>query len=178
MSGLEKIIDAITGEADLKAQELLLSAEKEVSQIGSDADARTLEETDRIRKKSLDEVSNIETRAKASADLRKKQILLEARQDLINSCISKAKAYPDSLSDAEYIALLTNVFKKHVPEKDAVLKLNERDMKRITEDVKRHFAEIARKKAVLSASHKSRRRSETDLFSTLAGSKRIAALTH
>ena len=49
----------------------------------------------------------------------------------------------NSLSDEEYAEFITGLFAKHVPNKDAVLKLNAADMKRIPKEVLDGFVKKA-----------------------------------
>jgi len=146
MSGLDKIIGTITGEAEEKVLKLEHEARQEADAITADGNARTGEETDRIRKKSLEEVAGIEARAQASAELRKKQILLAAKQEMITSCINKAKDYPSTLDDAAYIALLDKVFQKHVPNRNAVLRFNRQDLVRVPSETIQKFIALAKEK--------------------------------
>ena len=52
MSGLEKIVDRISGEADEKAGAILAEAQARVGQISADNDRRVKEECERIKKKA------------------------------------------------------------------------------------------------------------------------------
>ena len=84
MSGLEKIVDRISGEADEKAGAILAEAQARVGQISADNDRRVKEECERIKKKADTKALNIAERSKASAELKSKQILLSGRQEILN----------------------------------------------------------------------------------------------
>ena len=143
MSGLEKIIGTISEEAHEKAASMIGKAKEEAGKIVTESEKRTLADAGRITAKAQSEVKNIRERSKASAELKKKQILLSGKQELISETVEKAKGYMDSLSDAEYIRAVQAVFAKHVPKEDAVLMLNARDQKRLPANMIAGFVQAA-----------------------------------
>ncbi|MDD5832034.1 MAG: V-type ATP synthase subunit E [Clostridiales bacterium] len=134
MSGLEKIVDRISGEADEKAGAILAEAQARVGQISADNDRRVKEECERIKKKADTKALNIAERSKASAELKSKQILLSGRQEILNETIGIARKKLAGLSDQEYRDYFIKLFKKHVPTEDAVLRLGEKDLGRLTQE--------------------------------------------
>ena len=155
MSGLDKIIARISEEAEAKAGAIISEAEKKAAGITSEGAAKTAEECERIAKKADAVARNTQERGKASAELRTKQIMLGGKQELMNEVIAEARNRLDNLSDDEYAAFIEKLFRKHVPSEDAVLKLNERDLKRLPkETIDRMTAEAKAHGAVLKVSDK------------------------
>lgn len=91
MSGLEKIIGHISEEASEKAAILIADAEKKAEAVKNETVRKAAAEIDRIEKKADAEVSGIEERANASAELRRKQILLAGKQEIMDDVVKEAK---------------------------------------------------------------------------------------
>ena len=144
MNGLDKLVDRITGEADGQIKSIIAEAEAKAAEIKGESEKRMNAECERIGKKAQSEVETIESRAKASAELKTKQILLAGKQELLNDTIALAKEKLASLSDQEYTDFIAKLFDKHIPAQDAVLKLNAADLKRIPKDVLDGFAQKAK----------------------------------
>ena len=143
MGGLDKIIGHISHDAENEVKSVLDAAKAQAESIVNDAKEKTAEECDRINKKAATEVQSILDRGRSSAELKTKQILLTGRQELINETINMVRDRLNSLSDEEYAEFITGLFAKHVPNKDAVLKLNAADMKRIPKEVLDGFVKKA-----------------------------------
>ncbi len=143
MGGLDKIIGHINQDAENEVKSILDAAKAQAEGIVSEAKAKTAEECDRIAKKTEAEVRSIIERGNSSADLRTKQIMLEGKQELIGETIELLKGKLKSMDDAEYIEFISGLFKKHVPAKDAVLKLGSNDLNRIPKDVLDGFVAMA-----------------------------------
>ena len=132
MSGLEKIVGRISEESRQKADAILAEAKAKADGILKDNEKRVSEECGRIAKKAESQAQGIAERSKASAELRSKQILLAGRQEIMSQTIAMARARLDKMSDSEYTEVLLKLFKKHIPGQDAVLKLGERDLSRLS----------------------------------------------
>ena len=143
MGGLDKIIGHINHDAENEVKSVLDAAKAQAESIVNDAKEKTAEECDRINKKAATEVQSILDRGRSSAELKTKQILLTGRQELISETINMVRDRLNSLSDEEYAEFITGLFAKHVPNKDAVLKLNAADMKRIPKEVLDGFVKKA-----------------------------------
>ena len=132
-SGLEKIISHIKAEAEKEACEIKASAEEKAAAIKAEAREKLSAEVERIEKKTQDDVSGILERGASSAELKRKQILLKEKQELINETIKKAGDKLLALSDDEYFKVIAELFKKHVTDKKGAISFNKRDMDRLPE---------------------------------------------
>lgn len=131
MTGLEKIVEQILSEADgeaekiktaakAEADKILLDAEKEAGKIKLQSDSRI-----DMEKKSR------EARAKSSADLKKRQAILRAKQDIISDILDKAYKQVLSLDDAEYFDILLKMVKKYSQDRDGKIYFSEKDLNRL-----------------------------------------------
>ena len=139
MSGLDKIVGHITETANAEVGEILEAARAKAAAIEEEAAQKTLLECDRIKEKSEREAANIIERGNASAELKRKQQLLIAKQSLIKEVISKAALSLQELSDKEYFDVLKKLFKKHLPTQDAVILFSENDLKDFRMDLLMSF---------------------------------------
>ena len=146
MSGLEKIIGQITGESTEKAASILKEAGEKAEFIKEETIRKAAAEIDLIEKKADAEVKAIGERADASASLRRKQILLAGKQEIINAAIQLAKDRLEALSGREYEEFIRSVFEKHVPESDAVLILSEKAKGLLSEQAVNGLVELAKEK--------------------------------
>ena len=126
MSGLEKIIGHITEESSEKAAFLLQAAEKKAAAVKNETIRKAAEEVDRIEKKADAETASIRERAEASAALRRKQILLSGKQEIVEKTVELAKEKLESMTGSEYEEFILRIFTGHAPKEDAVLKLSEK----------------------------------------------------
>lgn len=146
MNGLEKILDKISQDARKEADNILDAAHTKASEIKAESDKKISRECEEINKKALAKVQAIREKSKGTVDLAYRQIILKAKQDLIRETIAASRERLESLSDADYQAFFKELLDNHVPNQDAVLELNERDMRRIPKSVIEDFKQKALKK--------------------------------
>ena len=131
MSGLEKIIGHISAEAGREAKKLLEDAKVQAESIRKDAEEKTAAECDRINKKSEAEVQSILDRGNSSAELRKKQLLLEQKQELINETIEKAAKRLVDLDTSAYFDVIKKLFAKNALGRDGIISFSQKDLDRL-----------------------------------------------
>lgn len=146
MSGLDKIIGHISAEAESEAKALLDAAKAEAESIVKDAEAKTTAECDRIAKKTETEVRNILDRGDSSAELRKKQILLGKKQELISEVIKNAQESLYALPEAAYFELITKIYEKNVIGRAGEISFNQKDLDRLPADLIASFRKLAEEK--------------------------------
>ena len=130
MSGIEKIIDSITKEAELSAKNILAEADLECKGI---LDAAR-EKADGICAEMLENAnkqyeSQIE-RAKSSAEFIKNQNLLVRKREIIDEFIKEAEKNFLSLPDAEYFSYMQKMVDEN-SSGSAVLVFNSKDKARL-----------------------------------------------
>ena len=146
MSGLDKIIGHIRSEAETEVKAVADAAKAEAETLKADMEAKTKAECDRIAKKSETEVQNILERGESSAALRKKQILLQKKQELINEIIAQAREKLLGLDDAAYFEVLKQLFAKNMLGRDGEIAFNEKDLARLPQNVVSELSKLAGEK--------------------------------
>lgn len=146
MSGLDKIIGHISTEAESEAKSLLDAAKAQADSIRQDAEAKTAAECERIMKRSESEVQNILDRGNSSAELRKKQILLRKKQELINETIETAKAQLAALEPAAYFDVIKKLFAKNALGRDGEIAFSKKDLARLPEGFLQELSKAAAEK--------------------------------
>ena len=135
MSGLDKIIGHIRSEAEDEVKAVLEKAKAEAENLKKDAEAKAAAECDRNAKKSEAEVRSILERGESSAELRKKQLLLGKKQELINETIAKAREGLLAMDDAAYFGAIRKLFAKNVLGREGEIAFNEKDLARLPKDL-------------------------------------------
>lgn len=146
MSGLDKIIGHIRSEAETEVKAVADAAKAEAETLKADMEAKTKAECDRIAKKSETEVQNILERGESSAALRKKQILLQKKQELINEIIAQAREKLLGLDDAAYFDVLKQLFAKNMLGRDGEIAFNEKDLARLPQNFVSELSKLAGEK--------------------------------
>ncbi|WXG45984.1 MAG: V-type ATP synthase subunit E family protein [Candidatus Atabeyarchaeum deiterrae] len=104
---LKKIEKRIMDEAEEKAREITKEAEKARKQILEDKRKEGEIEADKITRSGTEEADSLKRQKAAEARLKAKQIIIAAREDLINEAILKTKEKLHGLtSSREYIDVL------------------------------------------------------------------------
>lgn len=148
MGGLQNIIDHINEESRQQIKGILSEAEARIEAMKEESRKRTDDECSRIAEKAESERQLILERGQASADLRKKQLLLSARQELITETIQDCLRKLRELPDDQYFEMLERLFVKHLPSEDAELRFNARDLGRMPESFRSFIASKSEKAGV------------------------------
>ncbi len=145
MTGLDKIVEQILEEAENESKTILEDANKKAEQIIADAK----KEAEKIKANSDEKISmeklSGENRAKSSADLKKRQTVLKAKQEIINDIISKAHESLINMEDEKYFEMMEKIVDKSVLPKDGQIVFSERDSKRLPKDFEKKVSDIAKK---------------------------------
>lgn len=136
MTGLEKIIEQIEREAEESAKKELETTRKEAERILTEA-AQEMEQIKLAYVKQTDsQVELLLQRGEAAAALKRRKILLEAKQQVIMEILKQAKEDIVNLPTEEYFSLLTNMLKEHSSFGQCELRLSVRDLNRIPDSFK------------------------------------------
>jgi len=134
MTGFEKIIKAIEGEAKLKADQIISEAKEEAEKIIASAKEEAEKKCSEIAEKPAYEVKAILDRANSGAALIKRQTILNAKQQAINDVIEKAKLKLTGLPDKDYFDIIIKLVKKHAHNQAGTIKFSGKDLKRLPEN--------------------------------------------
>lgn len=131
MTGLEKIIKAIDADAQASADKILAEAKEEADKILSLAKEEAKKDSAKIAEKPAFEVKAILSRAESGAKLIKRQMILDAKQQMINNVIAKAKSKLTSLPDTDYFDIILQIVKKHAYTQPGVILFSQTDLERM-----------------------------------------------
>lgn len=87
MSGLDKIKARIMEEAEQSAREIIEKAQAEAEAAVNAAEADAHAEAEKIREKARKDAADHVRRAESSSDMRRKQAVLAAKQEVIGGCL-------------------------------------------------------------------------------------------
>ena len=147
MTGLDKIVEQILAEAQGEAEKITTDAKAEADKLLADAKA----EAEKIK---LQSDARIETdkagksaRAKSSADLKKRQAILKAKQAIISDIIDKAYRQVLNLDEAEYFDLMLRMISKYAQSKSGQIFFAEADLKRLPKGYDKEIEKAAQTNA-------------------------------
>ena len=144
MAGIDTIIAQIMSDTEASCAEIISKAEAEAADIVARAQAAA-DAKDAEVKKTLDTVRERKDRSiKSSADLKRRQAILNAKYDIIEEVLDKAYKAILAMSVDEYAEFLTGLIKANVREGKAVMLLSSGDLKKFSDTQKKAFASAAK----------------------------------
>ena len=157
MAGLDKILGEISETSDSLVKDLLQKAHDEEAAIKAQAEKEAEDSCARIFRESDIKLADVGARAKSAAELKKRQLLLEEKQNLIKEVTAKAQQRFKELPDSAYFeALLRLIGKNALPRTGAVL-FNKHDRSRLPANYLQAVQKVAQEKGgVLSISDETR----------------------
>jgi len=146
MTGLEKIIKAIEAEAKSNADGIIAKAKEEAENILAAAKKEVEAKCAEIAEKPAYEVKAIIDRAHSGAELIKRQTILNAKQQVINDIIEKARLKLTGLADTDYFDVILKLVKKHAHAKPGIIKFSQKDLGRMPENFEKSLNEAIKDK--------------------------------
>lgn len=151
MTGIEKITNQITQEAEQAALEELTRTTTDCAAIIESAKSEAKKEAEKIIENAKRKASEIEGRAISSAQFDRRNRLLKFKQDYIENVIEWTKTDLSDLDDKEYFAALLELVKIHSRKGNTVICFNKKDLTRVPSDFEAKAFEITGQKASLHA---------------------------
>ncbi len=111
MIGLEKVTGKIIADAEADARRMLDAADAECAAITARVDSELAGELERMREACDRECQALILRARSSAQMAKRNALLEARAAIVNEAYITAERQVRSMSGEAYIELLTKMLR-------------------------------------------------------------------
>ena len=149
MAGIEKITSAILADADKESAGIISAAEesakKLIDKASQDCDSFLAAANDRLDKKLVGENKKTVSQCEQAERL----ILLETKQEIIDSMIVKAKAKLLILEKEDYFDNLLKLLEKQAQSEKGILLLNKKDLDRIPSDFSEKVNQVATKKGGL-----------------------------
>ena len=131
MSGLDKMKARILEEAKSTAQEITGKAEAD-AKAAVQAE-RELAETEaaKILERAKREAADYAARVDSSMDMKRKQAVLAAKQEVISGVLEKAYNAVMDLDDEKYFEMLEKLLEKHVLAGEGTICFSAKDLKRM-----------------------------------------------
>ena len=133
MSGLDKIKARILEEAEAAARDILDKAGTEADRIlreaGEEADAASAD----TAAGAAHRAQEYERRAESAADMRRKQAVLSAKQEVIRGVLQKAYKEILDLDDEKYFEMMEKLLEQNVFPQAGEIRFNRRDLERMPE---------------------------------------------
>lgn len=146
MTGLEKMIKVIEADAQANADKILAEAREESDRIISEAKEEAKQCAAKIAEKPASEIKVIMDRAESGARLVKRQMILDAKQKIINDIIQKAKRKLAGLSDKEYFDMILQMVRKYAYSQAGVIKFSKADLDRLPKDFEKSLGLVLKDK--------------------------------
>ncbi len=143
MTGLDKMINQILDEANGSASQILEDARASAEGFLNDARKAVNDLQKEYERKSDAEVQNYKDRAASSADLKRRTMILEAKQEIISSIVEKAYETFMQKSGEEYFQVIREMLKKFVLPQDGEICFSQRDLDQMPAGFEKEIQQIA-----------------------------------
>ncbi len=134
MAGLDKILEDIRSESAAAVASVTEAAQAErdkaLAEAAKDADAQA----QKILSQAQSQADDLIARADSAAQLRRRRLLLETKQELIASVIDKAKQTILDLPDSDYFDLILKLIGSNALPKEGEICFNRKDFARLPKD--------------------------------------------
>ena len=131
MTGLDKIISQILEDAGKEAQEISEKAKSEAEAVLAEAKAGCKKIAAENDEKLAGEATSYMERIKSSAELKKRQAVLLAKQQVITEMLEQAYEALLKKEGEEYFALIGKMLDKYVLPKTGEIYFSEKDLDRM-----------------------------------------------
>lgn len=134
MAGLDKILEDIRSESAQAVASVMDAAQAErdraLAEAQKEADART----GKILARAKDQADDLIARADSAAQLQRRRMILETKQDLIASVIGQAKQAILDLPDSDYFELILKLISSNALPRDGEVCFSRKDFSRLPKD--------------------------------------------
>ncbi len=134
MAGLDKILEDIRSESAQAVASVMDAAQAErdraLAEALREADART----GKILARAKDQADDLIARADSAAQLQRRRMILETKQDLIASVIGQAKQAILDLPDSDYFELILKLISSNALPRDGEVCFSRKDFSRLPKD--------------------------------------------
>lgn len=144
----DAIIKKIISDAELKSQEIVSEATKNSEAKISAAKKKAEDILNKAKNDSVTLKHDILVRQKTVADLDKRKVLLNAKQEVIDEVFSEALKELVSLKKEEYLDIITRLIKQYSEDGDEIIK--GKGDKHITNEYVENLSKELKKKLSLS----------------------------
>ena len=137
MSGLDKILEHITQEADSSVQDILNNANEAAEKLIATEKEAADNLAKAIKKQSEHDVAVAAKRIQSASELNEKRIILRKKQDQIDTVFKNAIERLESLDDKAYSDVIGRMITRYASGKKGELLMRRGDFERLTPEVKK-----------------------------------------
>lgn len=141
-TGLDRIIERIREDAELRAGEAVAQAEADAEKTLAAAAETVEQEAAEKLEAAKKQAADADRRAESAAEFARRKAVLAAKQDAIRSVLEEARKRIAAMPDAEYFEVLLHLLQKNAAPGKAELRLSAKDLARKPADFDRKAAEI------------------------------------
>ena len=137
MSGLDKILEHISQQAQTETDGILSEAKQAADQIIASGKKEAQDMAEAIRKQSELDVAAAVSRIQSNAQLSEKRLILQAKQDKIGEIFEKAQNCLETLCDEEYMDVMRKMIIRYASGQEGQILFNSRDLARLSDEVRK-----------------------------------------
>lgn len=146
MTGLEKMVSQIVDEAKAEAESRVKAAQEEADKIVSEAKAEAEKLIGQSQEQSETDAANYLERVKSSADLQRRTVILQAKQEVIASVLDKAYTSLNTMDEKAYFEMIRKMLEKFTLSESGEIYFSATDLNRLPAGFEKEISDIAAKK--------------------------------
>lgn len=154
VTGLEKIIEKIAEDSAEECKTILSEAKAQADKIVADARNEARKKANDITDKAKAQADKKLAVSKSGAESITRNRYLSVKNAVVNDIISAAYEEIEKMSDEDYFDLLYKICLKNVETGECVMRLNEKDLKRLPRDFEDRINGAVFEKAAVQVSRK------------------------
>lgn len=154
VTGLEKIIEKIAEDSAEECKTILSEAKAQADKIVADARNEARKKANDITDKAKAQADKKLAVSKSGAESITRNRYLSVKNAVVNDIISAAYEEIEKMSDEDYFDLLYKICLKNVETGECVMRLNEKDLKRMPRDFEDRINGAVFEKAAVQVSRK------------------------
>ena len=134
MAGLDKILEDIRSESAQAVASVMDAAQAQRDRVLAEAQEEADARTGKILARAKDQADDLIARADSAAQLQRRRMILETKQDLIASVIGQAKQAILDLPDSDYFELILKLISSNALPRDGEVCFSRKDFSRLPKD--------------------------------------------
>ncbi len=134
MTGLDKILAQIKLQNEVLCDDIRRRADEECDAIINAAEINAKSILEKGNADSIRKSEDIISRAKTSAEIQNRSMILKTKQECIRKALESARMYILDLPEKEYFLLILSMISKCSEDKDGVISFSDRDLQRLPEN--------------------------------------------
>lgn len=146
MTGLEKMVSQIVDEAKAEAESRKKAAQEEADKIVSEAKAEAEKLIGQSLEQSETDAANYLERVKSSADLQRRTVILQAKQEMIAAVLEKAYTSLNTMDEKAYFEMIRKMLEKFTLSESGEIYFSAADLNRLPAGFEKEISDIAAKK--------------------------------